>query len=44
MSERFELGDELAVAAEREVGLDPFFERGESHPFETRDSLWAKAS
>ena len=42
--ERLELGDELAVAAEREVGLDPLFERGEPHPFEPRDLALGEAS
>ena len=35
--ERLELGDELGVAAEREVGLDPLLECGQAQLLEARD-------
>jgi len=35
--EPLELGHELGVAAEGEVGLDPLLERGQAQLVETRD-------
>ena len=41
--ERLQLGDELGVPAEREVGLDPVLERGYVHLVEARDLVLGKA-
>ena len=35
--ERLELGDELGVAAEREIGIDPQLERGKTGSLEALD-------
>jgi hypothetical protein len=36
-NKRFKLGDDLGVAAKRDVGLDPLFERAQAQLLEPRD-------